>query len=64
MDFPTKVRVLRAIKKWSQKELATKIGVDWTTVSAWENGKRLPHYTASQKIEDLVKQAMNEVNLK
>jgi DNA-binding XRE family transcriptional regulator len=64
MDFPTKVRVLRAIKKWSQKELAEKINVSWETISAWENAKRSPHYIAAQKIEKLVKEAMNEVDIK
>jgi DNA-binding XRE family transcriptional regulator len=62
MDLATKVRLLRAAKKWSQKELAKKIGVDWTSISSWENGKRFPHYTTAQKIEELYKEAMKDVN--
>lgn len=62
LDLATKVRLLRAAKNWSQKELAKKIGVDWTSISSWENGKRFPHYTTAQKIEELYKEVMKEVN--
>ena len=62
MDFPTKVRMVRAANNWTQAELGKKIGVDWTTVSAWENKKRDPHYAAAQKVEELFRKMMAELN--
>ncbi len=61
MDFAAKCRIVRAAKAWGQKALAKAIGVDWTTISAWENGKRGPHYAAVQKIEKLFKEVQEEI---
>ena len=56
-----KLRVLRAEKKWSQAELAEKIGVSRQAVNAIENGKHAPSLTLAfilartfnQRIEDI-----------
>lgn len=58
MKLATKIRVLRAIKQWSQKKLAEVLKADWTSISAWENGKRFPHYATAKRLEGLHKEAM------
>jgi transcriptional regulator with XRE-family HTH domain len=39
------IRLRRQALKWSQQELADKLGVNRATVSAWERGKHLPERT-------------------
>ncbi|MBL4603376.1 MAG: helix-turn-helix transcriptional regulator [Emcibacteraceae bacterium] len=65
-----KLRVLRAEKKWSQAELAEKIGVSRQAVNAIENGKHDPSLTLAfilaktfnQRIEDIFNPAYdNEI---
>lgn len=43
-DVPVgrRIRLRRQALKWSQQELADKLGVNRATVSAWERGKHLP----------------------
>ena len=56
-----KLRVLRAERKWSQAELAERIGVSRQAVNAIENGKHDPSLTLAfilaktfnQRIEDI-----------
>lgn len=61
VDFATKCRIIRAARDWSQGDLAKAVGVNWTTISAWENGKRKPHYIPAQ-IEKLFEEVRNEIN--
>lgn len=56
MDIATRLRVMRAKKRWSQKELADQIGVAWTSISRWENNKAQPHKLALKRIEELEKE--------
>ena len=63
-DFATKVKMVRAANNWTQAELAKQIDVDWTTVSAWENKKRDPHYAAAQKIDELFQKMIAQLNRK
>ena len=46
-DVPVgrRIRLRRQALKWSQQELADKLGVNRATVSAWERGKHLPERT-------------------
>ena len=44
ITFADNLRSLRKSKKWTQKDLAQKVGVDQRTVSAWENGICEPSY--------------------
>lgn len=37
------IRESRLSKKYSQRQMAIKLGVDKTTVSAWERDKRFPN---------------------
>ena len=43
-DVPVgrRIRLRRQALKWSQQELADRLGVNRATVSAWERGKHLP----------------------
>jgi transcriptional regulator with XRE-family HTH domain len=43
MDFATKMRVMRAIKDISQRELAVLTGIPNTYLSDLESGKTLPN---------------------
>jgi DNA-binding transcriptional regulator YiaG len=38
----TEIILLRKALKWSQEELARKLGVSFATVNRWENGDRKP----------------------
>ena len=60
MDIETRLRILRAKKRWSQKELGEHIGVAWTSVSRWENNKAQPHRLALKRIEELEKECERE----
>ena len=37
-----KIRVYRKQRKWTQEELAKRIGVERSSVAKWENGKSQP----------------------
>lgn len=37
-----RIRIARAARGWSQRELAQRTGFDATAVSHWERGERLP----------------------
>lgn len=63
IDFAAKCRIVRAVKGWGQKELAGAIGVDWTTISAWENNKRkrMGYRDTTEKVEKLYKEVQAEI---
>lgn len=44
----------------SQEQLAHKIGVSWSTISRWENGKGNPSPLAREKLVALVQEAKLE----
>ncbi|MBI5481667.1 MAG: helix-turn-helix transcriptional regulator [Deltaproteobacteria bacterium] len=41
-DFPALVRALRQRLGLTQEQLAQELGVSFSTVNVWENGKRAP----------------------
>lgn len=49
-----KIRALRESKGFSQTELAEALGVDQTTISAWENGKAEPTLFNLRRLADLL----------
>lgn len=63
IDFAAKCRIVRAAKGWGQKDLAKVVGVDWTTISAWENkkGKRGGYRDTTEKVEKLFKEVREEI---
>lgn len=51
-DFPNVFKSLRLQEKYSQQELADKLGIAKSTVSMYENGKRQPDLETLEKIAD------------
>lgn len=49
------VRKLRATLGLTQEQFAAKVGVTWSTVNRWENGRGNPSPLAMRQIEDLSK---------
>ena len=41
----------------SQEQLARRLGVSWSTISRWENGKGVPSPLAREKLVALLKDA-------
>ena len=41
----------------SQEQLARRLGVSWSTISRWENGKGSPSPLAQEKLVALLKEA-------
>lgn len=56
MEFADKVKMVRDKLKISQEKMAQLLGVSFSTVNRWEQGKALPSYTAIQKFEALCKE--------
>ncbi|HDY87792.1 MAG TPA: XRE family transcriptional regulator [bacterium] len=52
----TRLRVLRAKKRWSQKDLADKLGVSVISVSRWEREKVKISPLALRRIEEIEKE--------
>lgn len=50
IDYPATIIKLRAILNLSQTELAELLGVSFTSVNRWENGKYEPTRLAKEKI--------------
>lgn len=50
MNFGENIRHLRKINKLTQKELGKKLNVAQVTVSAWENGSKLPEIATIVRI--------------
>jgi transcriptional regulator with XRE-family HTH domain len=46
------LKKLRLTAGYNQKEIADKIGVSVSTISSWENGKKLPYGKNLQKLID------------
>ena len=44
MDFAEKVKIVRENLKISQEKMAQLLGVSFSTVNRWEQGKALPSY--------------------
>ena len=49
-----KIRALREARGMSQTELAEALGVDQTTVSAWETGKAEPTIFNLRRLADIL----------
>ena len=59
-DIPKKIRKLRATLGLTQEQFAAKVGVTFSTVNRWENGKGRPSPLAMLRIEELHKIAFGE----
>ena len=58
-----RIRELRAIKRWSQAELADELGVSRQTVNALETGKYDPSLPLAFKLARLFNQQIEEIFL-
>jgi transcriptional regulator with XRE-family HTH domain len=47
------VAKIRSQRGWSQEAMAREIGVSFTTINAWCNGKRVPQPFLQKKLEEL-----------
>lgn len=55
MKFAEKVKKARIQLGFSQTELAEKLGVSFSTVNRWENGKTVPNNLTKKVVEDFCK---------
>ncbi len=58
-----RIRELRAIKRWSQADLADELGVSRQTVNALETGKYDPSLPLAFKLARLFNQQIEEIFL-
>jgi len=52
------IRKLRANLGLTQEQFAAKVGVTWSTVNRWENGRGRPSPLAMRQIEQLEEQTV------
>ena len=52
MDFSDKLKQVRTQLSLSQIEFAKELGVAFTTINRWENGKFEPSYRALKKFDE------------
>lgn len=52
IDFPNKLKSLRALRGWSQEELAKKIGSSRSAIGNYEQGTREPSFEDLEAIAD------------
>lgn len=53
MELKDRLNELRNEKKWTQEDMANRVGIARTTYAMYEQGKRNPDYETLQKIADL-----------
>ena len=56
-----KLRVLRAEKRWSQVELADRLGVSRQAVNAVETGRHAPSLTLAFSIADVFEKTIEDI---
>jgi len=56
-DIPALIRELRQQLNLTQEQFAQKVGVTYSTVNHWENGKRTPQPYLVQRLVELKKEA-------
>ena len=52
MDFASAIKELRKNCLMSQSEFAEALGVAFSTVNRWENGKSMPNFKAMKEIDE------------
>ena len=60
MDIGNTIRDIPIKSLLSQADFAKELGVSFSTVNRWENGKALPNFKALKKLKDFC--ARNEIN--
>lgn len=59
-NIAEQLKALRKQQGWSQEDLARELGVSFSTVNRWENGKAKPSRLAGNQIARLL--GKNEIN--
>lgn len=59
-NFSKSIRELRASLDLTQEQFAAKVGVTFSTVNRWENGRGKPSPLARQRIEELRNHVINK----
>lgn len=60
MDIGNKIKEIRIKSLLSQADFAKELGVSFSTVNRWENGKAIPNFKALKKIKEFC--ARNEID--
>ncbi len=63
MTLAEAVKKIRKERFLSQEEFAKDIGVAFSTVNRWENGKSTPNYKALKTLNDYCKRYSIEISL-
>ncbi len=63
MNFAEAVRRIRKERLLSQEDFAKELGVAFTTVNRWENGKSKPSYKAMKALNDYCKQYSIDISI-
>ena len=58
-----KIKEFRTTNKYTQKELAEKVGVTKSTIAAYENDSRLPSYDVLIKMADIFRISLDSLLL-
>ena len=61
IKFAENLRMLRRLKRLTQQQLATIVGVDQRTVSAWETGKCEPSFAALAKLCEIFEESFDDI---
>jgi len=61
MDIGERIKLLREEKRWSQKELAAKLDLKQSAISAWETGLNGPNPKQRQKLCEVFGITLNEL---
>lgn len=61
MGFPEKLKSLRREKNISQKNLAAKLGFNYTTISNYESGRNEPNISTLIRIADIFDVSLDEL---
>ncbi len=63
MKFSELIKTLREARFMSQEAFAKEIGVSFTTINRWENGKAKPTYRTKQLIHNFCVQNNIDIDL-
>ncbi len=63
MNVAELIKMIRQESFMSQETFAKEIGVSFSSVNRWENGKSRPNYSALKKINDFCKKHSIDINI-
>ncbi|MFC1584571.1 multiprotein-bridging factor 1 family protein [Fibrobacterota bacterium] len=54
IDISKAVREIREKNGWTQEKMAQELGVSFSTVNGWENGRRQPQPFLMRRLEEML----------